>query len=409
MHSLPKVLLVDDNADSIVALTAILDLPDRELMSAQSGRDALRLILDHDFAAIVMDVKMPEMDGFETATVIRSRKRSENTPILFLTGFRDDAHLVRGYGLQAVDFLFKPIAAEVLSSKIATFVALANNAALLQKQAAEIQALNEELERKVQERTEALRGAIEDAKAARIEADAANQAKTRFVAQLTHELRTPLNAVIGYTEILEEEMTDRDLTDLLPDVRKLHHAADHLASLINEVLDLSKIEAGKMDLSIRKFAVGAVLNDVVATAQPLMARNQNQLKVSYSQAAAVMSSDPVKLRQVLLNLLSNAAKFTKNGMVSLVVYESGRTMQFRVRDTGIGMTRNQIEKLFLPFSQVHDSHQAGGTGLGLVISQHFCRLLGGDLTVESEAGVGSVFTVSLPANFSQQAQAAGLS
>ena len=408
MSNPPKVLLVDDNADSIVALTAILEAPGRELMAARSGRDALRLVLDHDFAAIVMDVKMPEMDGFETATVIRSRKRSENTPILFLTGFRDDAHLIRGYGLKAVDFLFKPIAAEVLSSKIATFVALAATNALLQQQAIEIRALNEELERKVEERTVALRQAIEDAKAARVEADSANQAKSRFLAQLTHELRTPLNAVIGYTEILEEEMTGRDLTDLLSDARKLHQAADHLASLINEVLDLSKIEAGKMDLSIRKFAVGAVVDDVLATAQPLMARNGNQLRVLGSRNGAVMNSDPVKVRQVLLNLISNAAKFTSNGIVTLEVHEANGAMRFCIRDTGIGMTRSQIDKLFLPFSQVHDSRHTGGTGLGLVITQHLCRMLGGDITVESEAGVGSVFQVALPATFSQQVQAASL-
>ena len=404
--TLPKVLLVDDNADSIVALTAILEAPDRQLLSAQSGRDALRLLLEHDFAAIVMDVKMPGMDGFETASVIRSRRRSENTPILFLTGFRDDDHLVRGYGLRAVDFLFKPIAAEVLSSKISTFVALANTAALLQKQSQEIHALNAELEGKVAERTVALRAAIDDAKAARVEADAANEAKSRFVAHLSHELRTPLNAVIGYTEMMEEDANDRGLTDFLPDIRKLRHAANHLASLINDVLDLSKIEAGKMDLSIRKFAVRAVVDDVVATSQPLIERNENRLQVSCTDGSPVMNSDPVKLRQVLLNLISNAARFTTKGTISLEVRHDDRFMCFRVKDTGLGMTQAQIEKLFLPFSQLHEARHAGGTGLGLVITLHLCRIMGGEIKVESEVGQGSSFTVSLPANFAQQAHAA---
>lgn len=161
-----------------------------------------------------------------------------------------------------------------------------------------------------------------------------------------------------------------------------------------------------MDLSIRKFAIGAVISDVVATVQPLLGQHGNTVELSVPDSGLVINCDPVKLRQILLNLISNAARFTTRGVVRLQVERRGETVQFRVQDTGIGMTREQIEKLFVAFSQLHPTKQAGGTGLGLVISQHLCRLMGGDISVESEMGKGSAFTVSLPLNCAPQAQAA---
>jgi PAS domain S-box-containing protein len=235
---------------------------------------------------------------------------------------------------------------------------------------------------------------------ARREAETANSAKSQFLASMSHELRTPLNAIIGYSEMVEEELRDRAADPLLPDVEKIEAAGRHLLALINDVLDLSKIEAGKMELLAETFAVGAMVEDVASTVRPLVSRNGNVLRVEVAPDAGAMHTDLTRMRQVLLNLLSNASKFTEKGTITLRVRrEREHEVVFDVRDTGIGMTQTQIARLFEAFTQAEatTSKRFGGTGLGLVISRHFCRMMGGDVGVTSEPGAGSTFTVRVPA------------
>jgi signal transduction histidine kinase/CheY-like chemotaxis protein len=237
---------------------------------------------------------------------------------------------------------------------------------------------------------------------ARDEAAAASKAKSTFLANMSHELRTPLNAIIGYSEMLLEEADDLGQEALKPDLDKIRGAGRHLLGLINDILDLSKVEAGKMDVFAEEFDVGAMLGDVGATIEPLVARNGNTLEVHRAPDLGTMRSDKVKVRQVLFNLLSNAAKFTREGRITLAARrlagEGGDRLEFAVSDTGIGMTPEQVARLFEPFSQADasTSRNYGGTGLGLALTRHFCRMLGGDVTVASEAGEGSTFTVTLP-------------
>ncbi len=241
---------------------------------------------------------------------------------------------------------------------------------------------------------------ISDLLRARQDAETANSAKSQFLASMSHELRTPLNAIIGYSEMVDEEMQDRGDDPLRPDIQKIESAGRHLLSLINDVLDLSKIEAGKMELVAESFDVAAMLDDVVATVQPLVARNGNTLVVHGAAESGRMHTDLTRLRQVLLNLLSNSSKFTEHGTITLTVRRlSGDIVELEVRDTGIGMTPEQSARLFEAFAQAEatTSKRFGGTGLGLTISRHFCRMMGGDVTLASEAGVGSAFTVRLPA------------
>jgi PAS domain S-box-containing protein len=234
-------------------------------------------------------------------------------------------------------------------------------------------------------------------------ADAANQAKSSFLANMSHELRTPLNAILGYSEMLQEECEERGQADLLPDLHKIHTAGAHLLELINSVLDISKIEAGKMDLYLETFSVAKITQDVVSIIQPLMQKNANKLVTTVSPDAGSMHADLTKVRQSLFNLLSNSSKFTHNGTISLDVSREttpgGDWIFFRVSDTGIGMTAEQLDKLFEAFAQADSSttRKFGGTGLGLAISRRFCRMMGGDITVTSEVGKGSTFTVKLPA------------
>jgi len=246
---------------------------------------------------------------------------------------------------------------------------------------------------------QAVAAARQAAEAAREAAEAANQSKSQFLANMSHELRTPLSAVIGYSEMIEEEMEDLGQEQLLGDVRKIKANARHLLSLINDVLDLSKIEANRMTSFAEDFDVAGLAQEVGSTVDALMQQKENTLVLDLGEDLGTMHTDQVKVRQCLFNLLSNAAKFTEKGQITLQLRrEPEDQLLFSVRDTGIGMTPDQLAKLFERFAQADESttRRFGGTGLGLAITRAFCRLLGGDVTVESSYGEGTVFTMRLP-------------
>jgi PAS domain S-box-containing protein len=242
-------------------------------------------------------------------------------------------------------------------------------------------------------------------------AQAANQAKSAFLANMSHELRTPLNAIIGYSDLLKEDAEDLGCEDIIPDLHKIQTAGKHLLSLISDILDISKIEAGRMELYLESFNLVSLIEDVVSTIEPLVKNNFNQFEVDYTSDLGLMYADITKTRQILLNLLSNAAKFTERGTITLSVErvkneslkveqleESCEFIIFRVADTGIGIPPEQLQHLFQAFMQgdASTTRKYGGTGLGLTISRHFCLMMGGDMQVESQLGCGSVFTVCLP-------------
>ena len=249
--------------------------------------------------------------------------------------------------------------------------------------------LNESLERRIAEGTAA--------------AEEASRAKSEFLARMSHELRTPLNAILGYSELIEDEMRDRGDNASTGDVRRIRTAGKHLLQLINDILDISKIEAGKMLVHVEEFSVGALVDEVLAAVRPGIERNGNALRLELDPAAGLMRSDSLKVRQCLLNLLSNAGKFTHNGAVTLTVKRplvNGRAwLLFAVTDTGIGISPEHVGQLFREFYQVDTSstRRYGGTGLGLVITRRLCHMLGGEIRVVSKPGGGSVFTAELPA------------
>jgi GAF domain-containing protein/CheY-like chemotaxis protein/anti-sigma regulatory factor (Ser/Thr protein kinase) len=233
--------------------------------------------------------------------------------------------------------------------------------------------------------------------------EVASRHKSEFLANMSHELRTPLNAIIGYSEMLEEDAAEVDGGQLVPDLRKINSAGKHLLELINAVLDLSKIEAGKMELYLEEFDVAALVRDIAAVVQPLAEKKANHLSVRCGEGVGTMRADLTKVRQALFNLLSNACKFTERGTVTLAVSrdaeESREWLRFDVSDTGIGMTAEQMTRLFQEFAQADaaTTRRYGGTGLGLALSRRLCRMMGGDVTAESDAGRGSTFTIRLPA------------
>ena len=235
-------------------------------------------------------------------------------------------------------------------------------------------------------------------------ADAANRTKSQFLANVSHELRTPLTAILGYTEIVLEDMGDQDpASETIVRLHNIHKAGEHLLSIIGSLLDISKIESGRMELYIEPFDLRTLLEEVAATIKPLAASKENKLEVVLHGELGEMTTDITKLRQNLFNILSNAAKFTKQGSIRMDVQRKGNsraeTIEFRISDTGIGMTKEQMARVFDPFTQADASTTRiyGGTGLGLTVTQNYCHLMGGDISVESTPGVGTMFTMVLPA------------
>ncbi len=278
------------------------------------------------------------------------------------------------------------------------FVKLEEVLGTLQDKAATEERLRERLAEELREAAIRERELAE----ARASAEAANLAKSSFLSSMSHELRTPLNAIIGYDEMLTEEAEELGHAGFVHDLRRIHAAARHLLSVINDVLDLSKIEAGKMELHLEEFDAGALLREVIATVEPLMRARGNRFEVECPVDLGKMHSDTTRVRQCLFNLLSNAAKFTEGGSVTLCATRQDRNgrawVVLAVRDRGIGMTPDQLARLFQPFAQAEAStaRRFGGTGLGLSVTRHLCRMMGGDVEVESVEGRGSTFTIRLP-------------
>ena len=256
------------------------------------------------------------------------------------------------------------------------------------------------LEERVAERTYEL-------SLARDKAMQANQAKSIFLANISHELRTPLNAIIGYSELLIEAAEETDQDFFKDDLEKIQNAGEHLLELINNILDLSKVEAGKMELDVNEFSVIPLIENVVNVTKPLAMKRNNELLVNYNDDIGTITSDETKIRQSLLNLLSNACKFTENGTISFQVTRDPDWIIFTVSDSGIGMTEEQIAKLFNDFTQVDSSttRKYGGTGLGLSISKRFCKLIGGDIEVSSQPDKGSQFNIRIPTHINSNGTA----
>jgi signal transduction histidine kinase len=271
-------------------------------------------------------------------------------------------------------------------------------AALRSAWRADVSATRDELDATIQQLARARDAATE----AREKAEAASKAKSMFLANMSHELRTPLNAIIGYSEMLQEDVADMTPDEIGADLKKVTGAGKHLLSLINDVLDFSKIEAGRMELLVETVELSSLVRDVESTAAPVVKKQGNSFVVDIATDMGTMRGDSGKIRQVLLNLLSNAGKFTTNGTVTLRATRVERNgedwVSLAVEDTGQGMTREQFGRLFQAFAQadatIHKEH--GGTGLGLALCRRFCLMMGGDIEVQSKAGSGSTFTVMLP-------------
>lgn len=408
------LLIVDDNKNNLLALRSLLSrYLDVQILEAESGEKALKILLKQKVDLIILDIQMPGIDGFEIATTLASWKRTQHIPIIFLTAaYKAEEFRQRGFEIGAIDYLTKPIESDQLVYRIKSYVSLLEKErqyqleleSEVQQRTAELRKAYAELEQKVLERTKELAQAKAEAEYALQIAKDANAAKSRFLANMSHELRTPLNAIIGYSEMLQEEFEDVDIPFALSDLEKIQLSGKHLLSLVNDILDLSKIEAGKMMLSLEKVGLTDFVADIVSTVQPLIKQKGNYLHVSYpSESLGIVVTDAMKLRQILFNLISNAAKFTEQGTIQFEVkrecWDDQERITFQVSDNGIGIAQEQQEKLFQPFAQGDPSttRRYGGTGLGLALTKQFVEMLGGTIQLDSELGHGSSFKILLPA------------
>jgi signal transduction histidine kinase len=384
-----NILLVDDVPANLLALEATLEGLGHNLVCARSGPEALKLLLAREYAVILLDVEMPGMDGFETATFIRSREQTRHTPIIFLTAAQvSDAQIFRGYAVGAVDYMLKPLVPEILRCKVTSFADLAWKTQLVERQASELErALRVEKQQ------------AEELELERRRAEHQSRAKSIFLAGMSHELRTPLNAIIGFSELLsigtagplnerQQEFVGHVLT-----------SGRHLLTLVNEVLDLSKVEAGRMTLEREWTNISSLVQAVRGVLAPLAAKQGVDLGIEVPADLPEVFCDPVRVKQVFYNLLSNGIKFTPTGgRVSLAASGNGPFVDIAVTDTGIGIEEKDLPRLFREFEQLTPAAgtKPQGTGLGLALTRRLLALHGGSISVQSRVGTGSTFTAHLP-------------
>jgi signal transduction histidine kinase len=414
-----NILLVDDHEENLLALEAILQDPGYDLVRADSGRAALKEVLKRDFALILMDVAMPDLDGYETAELIRGRARSRRTPIIFLTANnRSDSHVFRGYSVGAVDYLFKPFTPEVLRSKVGVFVELFRQRETLKRQTQALLRAQDELEARVRLRTrelaetnETLRAEVEERRRieaerlallqsereARAQAEAVNRLKDEFLATLSHELRTPLNAILGWAHLLMTGRADPAMSERALTVIRNNAMAQ--SQLIEDILDVSRIIGGKLRLNTGPVALREVIEAALDSVSPAAEAKSIAIQQDLEEVEPI-TGDRDRLQQVVWNLLSNAVKFTpRDGRVTVRLIRRAEDVVLAVEDTGIGISQAFLPYVFDRFSQADGTatRRHGGLGLGMAIVRHLVELHGGTVHAASDGeNKGATFTLVLP-------------
>ena len=403
-----NILLVDDMSQNLLALHAVLDGEDCNLVTARSGEEALRCLLKDDFAVILLDVYMPGIDGLETAALIRQRERSHHTPIIFVTAAGHDENLVaRGYLQGAVDYIVKPIEPQILQSKVAVFVELFRKRQQIQQQALQLSRMNEDLEARVAARTVQLEATvaeleqqIAERKRAEAEARAAARLREDFLSIASHELKTPLTSFHLALEGFARAIRSHSVAPLPPErvarlLETMERQDRRLTKLVDELLDVSRISGGQLQLEREQVDLSAVVHDVLARFEHEAARAGCPVALSVAEGVVGLW-DRSRLEQVVTNLVSNALKYGAGKEIAIgVTCESGWT-HLVVRDHGIGIAPESVARIFNRFERAVSANDYGGLGLGLFITRQIVEALGGSIAVTSEIGAGATFTVDLP-------------
>ena len=377
-----SILVVDDRADKLLTYEVMLAPLNQDVVCARSGKEALRRLLKEDFAAILLDVNMPGMDGFETAALIRQRQRCETTPIIFVSAINDTVnHISRGYSLGAVDYILTPVVPDILRAKIAVFVELFKKTEQIKRQA-------EERENLIREQ------AI--AEHARVEAEKASEAKDRFLAMLSHELRTPLTPVLASVFTLERE--DNLPKSIQESLQLIRRNVELEARLIDDLLDLTRISRGKVQLSVEVVDAHVLLRNALDICQSEIEQKKLEVRTEFAATRVHLNADPARLQQIFWNLIKNAVKFTPDGGKLAIQTLNNGNGEFRlaVEDSGCGIEPEVLPKIFHAFEQAGRT-QLGGLGLGLAISKALAEMHKGRIDAESHGrNQGAKFTAFFP-------------
>jgi len=397
-----KILIVDDRESNLLTLESVLEDLGQEVIKATSGREALRHLLRDDYAVILLDVKMPEMDGFETAALIRERERSRHTPILFLTAHRDEEHVFRGYYAGAVDFLYKPINPEVLRSKVSVFVELSLKTELLRRQTETLQSRNAELERLIHEKQEAeqkirainadLEHRVQERTA---ELSRSNDELRQFAYAASHDLKEPLRTITSYTQLINSRYRGRFDNDGNEFLNYVVDAVRRMDVLLGDLLTYSQ-QLGPPKWNVAPTNAEAVLIGVLMNLQALM--NDTGAKVTHDPLPTDIYSDFAQLSLLFQNLIGNAIKYRRPDTapeVHIWADECDNAWEFHVRDNGLGIAPEYQEQIFGIFKRLH-GREYPGTGMGLAICKKIIERHGGRIWVESEPGAGSTFHFTIP-------------
>jgi signal transduction histidine kinase len=403
-----KILIVDDEPNNLKILHNFLYKAGFKVLVAKDGETAIKQIEHIKPDLILLDVTMPGLDGFETCQHLKENATTQDMPIIFITAKVELADKIKGLEIGAVDYITKPFQAEEVISRVNKHLAISN----LKKQ---LEAQNFQLQQEIIKRKQAEAALIEERSSlaqqvekrtydlyqANQELAHASRLKDEFLANMSHEFRTPLNAIIVFSELLFDDIQGPLNKTQLESVKHIQKAGNHLLSLINDILDLSRIAAGKMKLNIAPVQVNTLCKDSLQLIRPMALKKQIKLLKVEDGYVTTILADERGLQQILINLLTNAVKFTPEGgqiQLEIIGNKTDGIAQFSVIDTGIGIPENEIEQLFQPFVQLDGglSRQQEGTGLGLALVYKLTKLHGGSVNVESEIGKGSCFKVLLP-------------
>src|SRR5665213_3046636 len=421
-HVPVKILIVDDHPENLLALEATLGQAGKpqegeplniEFVRAMSGREALRKVLLENFAVILLDVQMPEMDGYETAELIRKRPQSQFTPIIFLTAVStSDVNIFRGYSLGAVDYITKPFDPSVLRAKVGVFVELYRQQLEIQRQAAllrssnaelegksiELRTLNEDLECRVSERTSELKTANQELCDAKEAAEFANSAKDKFLAVLSHELRTPLTPVLAIVQMLDEDPAVS--SDVKGWIETVGRNIQLEARIIDDLLDLTRITNGKLELHIGAVDIHTLIHDTIEICAEEIRTKKLEILLHLDAPRPLVEADSARLQQVFWNILKNSVKFTpESGTISIRTSNTNAGVRCQITDTGIGIPAGHLESVFNAFDQGGKAitRRFGGLGLGLAISKALVEQHRGRIWAESDGlEKGATFTIEVP-------------
>ncbi|GAB5564222.1 MAG: hypothetical protein Wins2KO_12850 [Winogradskyella sp.] len=363
-----KILLVDDKPENLFSLKAILEGNDREIISASSGNEALKLAIKHEFALILTDVQMPEMDGFEMVEILRSNPKNKNIPIIFVTAIsKEEKYVYKGYNEGAVDYLFKPLDANIVQAKTEVFITLHK-----QKQQLELQ------KQKLQQ---------------------VNVQKNKYLGMAAHDLRNPLGVMQYFSSILLEEAKEMLTPEFYQHIEVIHSSSNFMINMVNELLDISKIESGTFTLNKQAASVISLVKEAVSVNRIFAHKKKIEITADVSNDIPNMMLDYPKLTQVLNNLIGNAIKYSApKSKITVIASSNDDNLTIKVIDEGQGIPKSDIKKLFQPFQTTSIKATAGekSTGLGLTIASKMVEAHNGSIKVDSELGNGSTFTVSIP-------------